>query len=439
MTVALAECHQLDQQDPLRHLRDLFFLPEGVIYLDGNSLGPMPKAAAAAVQHAVHEEWATGLIRSWGSAHWFDLPRTLGDALAPLLGARSGEVIVSDSTGINLYKALYAAIRLQQEMPAKAGAAKKVLLTERTNFPTDLYIAQTLAEDFGLQLQLLETDEVADKLQSMIATQEPSLAILLLTEVNYRTGYKHDMKQLTQWAHQLGALTVWDLAHSAGAIPVDLHAANADFAVGCTYKYLTGGPGSPAFIWVHPRHVDQTKQPLSGWWGHANPFAMKSSYQASAGIGRYLCGTQPILSMQALSASLTVFQAAEALGGMQALRQKSLALTDLFMQRVDARLASHGIEVVTPRAHALRGSQVSLTNHQEPNASYPLVQALIAQGIIGDFRAAEREGDPPIMRFGFAPLYVGFADVWHAVDALSDLLASGEWRKSIYHQNNAVT
>jgi kynureninase len=303
--------------------------------------------------------------------------------------------------------------------------ARQVVLSERSNFPTDLYIAQALCRERGLRLQLLEAGEIEAALGA-------DSAVLMLTHVNYRTGAMHDMAALTQRAHAAGALVVWDLAHSAGAVEVDLRAADADFAVGCGYKYLNGGPGAPAFVWVHPRHADRFWQPLAGWWGHAAPFAFTPDYQPAAGIARYLCGTQPILSMTALECGLETLLAAQPLGGMAALRRKSLALTDLFIALVEERCAGHGLGLATPRAHAQRGSQVCLTRAQ---GAYAIVQALIARGVIGDFRA----GPPDILRFGFAPLYLRHEDVWHAVEQLRQVLAEGEWRRPEFNRPQAVT
>ncbi|MDP2818813.1 MAG: kynureninase [Polaromonas sp.] len=448
------DCRALDAQDPLRELRHQFTLPQGVIYLDGNSLGVLPKTAAARVAEVITQEWGQDLIRSWNSAGWFDLPQRLGDKIAALVGAGPGEVVVTDSTSINLYKVLSAAI----SMAAEEAPGKKVIVSERSNFPTDLYIAEGLCRERGYNLRLVEPEGILDAL-------DKAAAVLMLTHVNYRTGAMHDMAALTAAAHAAGCLTVWDLAHSAGAVPVDLHAAQADFAVGCGYKYLNGGPGAPAFVWVKPQHADRFRQPLSGWWGHAAPFAFTPNYRPAAGITRYLCGTQPILSLAALECGLDVFGAAEAVGGMDALRSKSLALTDLFITLVEERCAGHGLGLVTPRDHAQRGSQVCLSRSQGPHApplrgslppegavtvlgrpgdgdsgAYAIVQALIARGVLGDFRAGSGDGrQPDILRFGFTPLYIGFEDVWHAVEHLLQVLETAEWQKPEFNQKHAVT
>ncbi len=310
----LEDCRQLDAQDPLRDLRHQFDLPDGVIYLDGNSLGVLPSATAARVAEVVTQEWGQGLIRSWNSAGWFDAPRRAGDKIARLVGAGPNEVVATDSTSINLFKVLSAALNMAREDAPQ----RNTVVSERSNFPTDLYIAEALCRERGCTLKLVEPEEIAASLTT-------DVAVLMLTHVNYRTGAMHDMAGVTAAAHAAGILTVWDLAHSAGAVPVDLTGAQADFAVGCGYKYLNGGPGAPAFVWVHPTHADRFWQPLAGWWGHAAPFTFNADYQPAPGITRYLCGTQPIISMAALECGLDTLLAAEPLGGMAALRAKSLA------------------------------------------------------------------------------------------------------------------
>ena len=424
MTISLLDVRRLDAQDPLRALRDQFDLPPGLIYLDGNSLGPLPCATPARVADAVTRQWGHGLIRSWNQEGWFDLPRRVGDKIARLVGAGPGEVVATDSTSVNLFKVLSAAVQLGAD-----AQGRRRIVSERDNFPTDLYIAQALCRQQGLELVLVDSQE----LQSAL---DETVAVLMLTHVNYRTGAMHDMAGLSAAAHRAGALAVWDLAHSAGAVPVDLTAAEADFAVGCGYKYLNGGPGAPAFVWVHPRHRERCWQPLAGWWGHAAPFAFTPNYVPATGIARYQCGTQPILSLVALDAGLDTVLAAGPVGGMPALRRKSLALTDLFMDLLERHCAGHGLRVVTPREAAARGSQVSLARDE---GAYAIVQALIARGVIGDFRAGDGAGHPDILRFGFTPLYLGFEDVWHAVEHLRQVLESGEWRAARFQQQHAVT
>ena len=421
----LSGCQVLDQQDPLRSLRDLFQLPKGVIYLDGNSLGVLPKATPSRVAQAVAQEWGNDLIKSWNTAGWFQMPLKVGNKIARLIGVKDDEVVAADSTSINLFKVLSAALSI-----AKADhPAKKIILSERTNFPTDLYIAEALCKERGYQLKLVETEELLNALQK-------DVAVLMLTHVNYRTGAMLNMKDMTAAAHAVGALTIWDLAHSAGAVPVELNGARADFAVGCGYKYLNGGPGAPAFVWVNPKHTDRFWQPLTGWWGHAAPFEFTPDYQPATGITRYQCGTQPILSLTALDTGLDVFLEAEKLGGMTALRHKSLALTSLFMQLVKTQLDGHGFGIATPEQEELRGSQVSLTRTE---GAYAIVQALIARGVIGDFRAGDGKQDPDILRFGLTPLYLGYADVWHAVRHLKEVMDSQEWQQARFSQKQAVT
>ena len=432
----LKDCQALDAQDPLRHLRHQFSIPDGVIYLDGNSLGVMPKAAAAKVAHVLTQEWGVGLIRSWNTAGWFEQPQRLGNKIARLIGAKAGEAVATDSTSINLYKVLSAAMSLA----AHDAPRRKVIVSERSNFPTDLYIAEGLCKERGYRLQLVEPEEIA-------ATLNEDLAVLMLTHVNYRTGAMHNMSTVTAAAHKAGALTVWDLAHSAGAVPVDLNGSEADFAVGCGYKYLNGGPGAPAFVWVNSRHSQRkdidVHQPLSGWWGHAAPFAFTPDYAPAPGITRYLCGTQPILSMAALDCGLDTLLAAEPLGGMAALRVKSLALTDLFIELVAQVCSGFGLGVATPQDHAMRGSQVSLTREPSTESwgsgAFAIVQALIARGVIGDFRAGDGGHHKDILRFGFTPLYIGFEDVWHAVEHLKQVLETEEWKLPQFNQKHAVT
>ncbi len=395
-----ADCALLDAQDPLAILRDRFELPEGVIYLDGNSLGARPRAALARAHEVVAMEWGQDLIKSWNNAGWFAMPKRLGDRLAPLIGARPGEVVVTDTTSLNLFKALAAALEIQRRQAPE----RKVLVTERSNFPTDIYMADGLTRwlDRGYSIRLV------DSVEQLPTAVDADCAVLMLTHVNYRTGWQHDMAALTRHAHEAGALAVWDLAHSAGAVPLDLHAANADFAVGCTYKYLNGGPGAPAFIWVPEKHQAAFSHPLTGWWSHAAPFAMSHGFTAAGGIGRALCGTQPVTSLALVECGLEIFEETD----MQAIRTKSLALTDLFIALVEARCGKHPLGLVTPREHARRGSQVGFTHPH----GYAVMQALIERGVIGDYR------EPEIMRFGFTPLYTSYCDVWDAVEILRDIL-----------------
>jgi len=414
------DCLNEDSRDPLAPLRAQFSLDrvdrEGVIYLDGNSLGVLPKAAIARITAVVEHEWGSGLIRSWNSAGWITLAERIGNKIATLVGARPNELIVADSTSIDLFKALSAAAFVGRNAPR--------IISERTNFPTDLYIADTFAREHGKELVLIDQPEIPEHLDDRVA-------ILMLTHVNYRTGHMHRMRELTHAAHDAGAIVVWDLAHSAGAVPIDLHDADADFAIGCGYKYLNGGPGAPAFIWAHPRHTQRMdregwRPPLSGWLGHAQPFAFDPYYEPASGIQRFICGTPPVLSLAALECGVDAVLAAS----MDAIRAKSIALTDLFIALVEDRCAGHGFTLVTPRDSAARGSQVSISVTAD---GYAIMQALIARGVIGDFRA------PDILRFGFTPLYTRFADVWDAVERLRQVMTSGEWREPRFSVRAAVT
>lgn len=403
----------MDEADVLRAYRDRFVLPDGLIYLNGNSLGVAPKAAFTHLETAARQEWGQDLIRSWNIAGWFDLPVTLGDRIGRLIGAAPGQTVVCDTTSINIYKALHAALALRPD--------RSVIVAEGDSFPTDIYVAEGVLSTLpGLSLRLEGVD--APSIEDLI---DDKVAVILVNQVNYKSGELRDMAALTRKAHQHGALVVWDLCHTAGAMPVDLDGANVDLAVGCTYKYLNGGPGAPAFIYAATRHLGAINQPLSGWWGHARPFAFEKHYAAGGGIRRFLCGTQPILSMRALKGALDVWDDVD----LVTLRKKSLGLTDLFIALVEEKCAGHGLELETPRDHALRGSQVSF---RHPHA-YEIMQAAIARGVIGDFRA------PSTIRFGFTPLYIGYADVWKAAEILSDILATGAWKDARFAVRAAVT
>ena len=437
------DCARRDAADALAPLRQQFMLPEGVIYVDGNSLGALPRATPARVAAAVRQEWGDGLIRSWNDAGWITLPQRVGDRIGALIGARPGETVAADSTSVNLFKVLSAAARIvRADQPSR-----RVIVSERQNFPTDLYIAEGLCRDLGWQLELLEPAAIVARLAD---GRGADVAILMLTQVNYRTGALHDMAAMTALAHAAGALAVWDLAHSAGALPVDLNGAGADFAIGCGYKFLNGGPGSPAFVWAHPRHADRFWQPLSGWMGHAAPFTFQPGYQPAPGIARFLCGTPAVLSLTALECGVDTLHAADALGGMAALREKSVALTELFIALVDERCASLGFALASPRDARSRGSQVSLTYSDNATSAdgasqgYAIMQALIARGVIGDFRAgtlADAHGPalPDILRFGFTPLYLRFVDVFDAVAHLAQVVTSGEYREARFNKRSAVT
>lgn len=401
------EAAQLDAADPLAPLRDTFLLPHDVIYLDGNSLGPLTRQARAQAMKTVDEEWGEGLIRSWNTAGWVHLPRSVAAKIAPLIGASADNLVVTDSTSVNLFKVLTVALE-------KVDPSRRVVLSEPGNFPTDLYIAESVARLKGAELRLAE---------DLGAALSSDVGVVLATEVDYRTGRRHDMTALTAAVHDAGALMIWDLAHSAGAFPVDLAASDADFAIGCGYKYLNGGPGAPAFLYAAPRHFDM-RQPLSGWFAHAQPFAFEPTFRPAPGIERFLTGTAPVLSLCAFNAALDVFGDVD----MTALRAKSVALCELFIARVEALCGDH-VSLASPRDPAHRGSQVSF----HCAMGYPVMQALIARGVIGDFRA------PDILRFGMAPLYVRHVDVFDAAEQLADILASRSWDQEAFHKRSAVT
>jgi kynureninase len=398
------ECLTLDAADPLAAFRAEFTLPEGVVYLDGNSLGALPRRTSARVTQLIDEEWGQGLIRSWNTAGWYDLPRGLGDRLAPLVGASPGEVVVCDSTSVNLFKTLAAALRLRP--------GRKVVVADPDSFPTDLYVTEGVGGLFdGVRRRLAGPDDLSGVL-------DDEVAVVLLSHVDYRTGRLYDMAAVTEQVHRHGALMIWDVCHSVGALPLRFGDCDVDFAVGCTYKYLNGGPGSPAFVYAAERH-HAADQPLTGWFGHTDPFAFDVGYVAAPGAGRFLVGTPPMLSLAGLQASLDLWSTVD----LAALRAKSLALTGLFIELTE------GLDLVTPREPGRRGSQVSFRHP----GGYQVVQALIERGVIGDFRT------PDIMRFGFAPLYVGFCDVWDAAQQLADVLASGSWQQDRFSQRSAVT
>ncbi len=430
MSLTRAGCLALDANDPLAQHRSAFALPDGIVYLDGNSLGALPVTTAARVREVIEDEWGRGLIGSWNDAGWIDASRRAGSKIARLIGAADDEVICADSTSVNLFKVLAAALRLEQRRPPVTEHVRDVILSERGSFPTDLYVAQAIAEISGGRCRLVTVS--ADDIAYHI---DDGTAVLLLTHVDYRSGRMHDMRELTRRAHFAGALTVWDLAHSAGALPVDLAEAGADFAVGCGYKYLNGGPGAPAFVFVARRHLhamadDRFAQPLAGWFGHRAPFEFSPEYEPAAGIDRFGVGTPSIIALAALECGVDTVLAA----GIDALRSKSVQLTQLFIDLVDNRCANLGLGLASPREAARRGSQVC---YAHDHAS-PVMQALIGRGVVGDYRPGQA-GEPGILRFGFAPLYLRFADVWDAVEALRDILATRAWDRPKFIERRAVT
>jgi kynureninase len=400
----------LDAQDPLAHLREAFELPPGVIYLDGNSLGPLPRAAAAQVDEAVRRQWGQGLITSWNSAGWIEAPQRAGGKLARLIGAQAHEVVVADSTSVNLFKLAAGALTLRP--------GRTTILTETGNFPTDVYVLEGVCRMAGAELRVVRPDEVVPAI-------DETTAAVVLTHVNYKTARRWDMAAVTAAAHAQGALMLWDLAHTAGALACDLNGAGADLAVGCGYKYLNGGPGAPAFLFVAERHLADIRSPLSGWMGHAEPFAFEDRYRPSRDIRGLLCGTPPILGLAALEAGLDLQLRADA----RAVEAKGLALCELFIRLVETRLAEHGLMLTGPREMSQRGLHVSFAHPD----GYAIIQALIARGVIGDFR------DPDILRFGFSPLYLRHVDVVDAVEILREVLETRAWDTPQFRTRAAVT
>ncbi|MDR6265668.1 kynureninase [Roseobacter sp. N2S] len=404
---------QMDANDPLAHLRDRFDLPADTIYLDGNSLGALPKGVMERLQKAVVQEWGQGLIRSWNTADWYPAPQRTGSAIARLIGANNDEVVVCDSTSVNLYKVMVGALRMRPD--------RKIIVSEQGNFPTDVYINAEVAQMMGYELRCVAPEDV----EKAIEEAGTDLAAVQLTHVHYKTGRIYDMAGITAKAQELGGLVVWDLAHSAGALPVDLNGCNADFAIGCGYKYLNGGPGAPAFVFVASRHLADMHQPLTGWHGHAKPFEFTQGFEPHAKIDKMLTGTASQLGLITLESALGVFADVD----MTALRTKNMQLGDLFIALVEQELAGMNFDLASPRNSENRGSQVSLTHAD----GYPIMQALIARGVIGDFRT------PDILRFGFAAPYVQFIDIWNAVRHLREIMETGEWDQPKFKTRQAVT
>ncbi|MEL0132453.1 MAG: kynureninase [Rhodobiaceae bacterium] len=404
----------LDAGDPLAGLRDSFTLPADVIYLDGNSLGALPRAVPDRIAATVTGDWGDGLIRSWNEADWINAPRRIGAKIAPLIGAAPDNVIAADSTTVNLFKVLSAALALRPR--------RQKIITETRNFPTDNYIAEGVIRQTGGAHRLVHADGVT----AIADLLDDDVAVLMLTHVNYRDGSVHDMAGLTRAAHDAGALVIWDLAHSAGVMPLDLAGCDVDFAVGCGYKFLNGGPGAPAFLYVAPRHLGGDGQPLSGWFGHADPFGFAPHYRPAGDITQYLCGTPPVISMVALEAALDLWDGID----MRQIHAKARQLTGYFIDLVEARCGGHDLALISPRDAMRRGAQVAFTH---PTGGHAIIAALIAEGVIGDFRA------PDVLRFGFAPLYTRFVDVWHAVDRLADILDQRRWDKPEFHLRRKVT
>jgi kynureninase len=410
--ITRGDCEALDRSDRLSAFRDRFALPENLIYLDGNSLGAMPKAAPARIAEVVEQEWGNGLVRSWNIHGWAGLQQRIGEKIGRLIGARPGETLVADSTSVNLFKMLSVALQARPD--------RRIILSESSNFPTDLYIAEGMAHLLGKhhQLRALASDAIEGAIDEHVA-------VVMLTHVNYRTGRMWDMARITERAHAHGAIMLWDLAHSAGAVKLALHEADVDLAVGCGYKYLNGGPGAPAFLFIAERLHAVVSPALSGWFGHADPFAFEPAYRPAPGIARAAVGTPPIISLAALEVGVDLMLEVS----QDEMRRKSVALSSLFIDLADQQLGALGFTLVSPREAAQRGSQVCLSH---PSA-WPIMQALIAHGVIGDFRA------PDILRFGFTPLYLRYVDVWDAVMMLTTIMESREWTHAKYQVKTAVT
>ncbi|QGN53821.1 kynureninase [Novosphingobium sp. Gsoil 351] len=411
MTVGFTDIAALDASDPLRGFRDEFQLREGLIYLDGNSLGAAPRATAARIAEVVANQWGEGLITSWLGAEWSTAPQRIGDKIASLLGAKPGEIVAADSTSVNIFKALTAAISLRPQ--------RSTILSEATNFPTDVYMMQGIEAFVGGRLRAVTVDPGA-----VLERLDNDVAVLLLTQVHYKSGLVRDMAEVTRRAHAKGIPVVWDLSYSAGAIPVDLNGANVDFAVGCGYKFLNGGPGAPAFIFVAERHQAATPV-LSGWFGHSSPFAFEEDYRPATGIARFLCGTPQVLGLAALECGLDLMGRVD----LAELRRKSLALGDLFIERMELRCAGFGFELISQRDAALRGSQVSFAHPH----GYEIIQALKQRDVIGDFRA------PDVLRFGLTPLYLRYADIVEAVERLRDICQTRACDSPDHRHRAAVT
>ncbi len=410
----LEDLKSLDNQDPLSRYREEFYLPKNTIYFDGNSLGPVPTKTIENLNKTINDEWGRDLINSWNKADWINLPQRLGDKIAPLLGAKSGEVVVVDSTSVNLFKVLTSALRLNDK--------RKKIISESTNFPSDLYILEGVNAMSNNQYEclLIEDDDI--DIEKYI---DSSVAVVMLSHINYKTGRISDMKTITDYAHKKGALVVWDLSHSVGVIPMDLHNIGVDFAVGCTYKHLNGGPGAPGFLYVNSDLIEIVSQPLSGWLGHSDPFAFDRKYFPANTINKYICGTPSILSYKAVESGLDVFDGIS----MDQVREKSIQLSELFIELIQQECGDFGFELFSPTEANLRGSQISFKHEN----AYPIMQSLISRGVIGDYR------EPNILRFGISPLYMRFEDIWEAIMNLKTIMESREWDSDRFKKRNYVT
>jgi kynureninase len=412
------EIEDLDRGDDLRAFREQFELPAGVVYLDGNSLGALPRRTRERIATVVAREWGENLITSWNGADWISLPQRVGDKIGALIGAAKGQVVAADSTSVNLFKVLSVALRARR--------GRGLIVSERANFPTDLYVIEGVVAQLGDSHELLLVEEgTEESLQAVLAERGSEVAAVVLTHVHYTTSRIHDMRRITVAAHEAGAMMVWDLSHTAGVVPVDVDGCDVDFAVGCGYKHLNGGPGAPAFIYAARRHQDRFLQPIAGWMGDARPFDFHAGYEPAEGIARYLSGTPSVVALASLEASVELILEAP----MDAIRRKSVALGNLFVDLVDQHCGGLGLELASPREGAKRGSHVSYRHA----ASYPVMQALIASGVVGDCRP------PDLLRFGFAPLYLRYADIWHAVMKIARILQAREWDQPAFRSRQRVT
>ena len=404
----------LDKIDPLAKVRDEFSLPQNLIYFDGNSLGPLPKCTIHTLETMIQKEWGNGLIGSWNKENWINMPRELGNKIAPLVGAKLGEVIVVDSTSVNLFKVLTSALLLNKN--------RRVIVSEAENFPSDLYILEGVNKMFGESYERHLIEEGDYEIDKYIDT---STAVVMLSHVNYKTGRISDIKRITSIAHEKGALVIWDLSHSVGVMPLYLHDCGVDFAVGCTYKHLNGGPGAPGFLYVHKSLIEKVSQPLTGWMGHIQPFEFVVNYQPANDICKYICGTPPIIAYKAIESGLTVFEQVS----MNVVREKSIKLSEMFIQLMQQECIKFGFELFSPRNAEQRGSQVSFTHGN----GFSIMQTLISHSVVGDFR------QPNILRFGFSPLYMRFEDVWDAVICLREIMQTKEWQSEQFNKRDYVT
>jgi len=408
------DCIKLDTLDSINKVREEFALPKDVIYFDGNSLGPLPKNTIKSLDSVIQREWGDGLIRSWNDENWINLPRNLGNQIAPLIGAKEGEVIVVDSTSVNLFKVLSSALMLNEN--------RKVIVSEAANFPSDLYILEGVNNMFGESYERCLIDEGDDEIEKYI---DSSTAVVVLSHINYKTGRITDLYKITTFAHEKGALVVWDISHSVGVLPMNLHDLGVDFAVGCTYKHLNGGPGAPGFLFVHSSLIEKVSQPLTGWLGHIKPFDFEVEYQPANDINKFICGTPPIIAYKAIESGLEIFKDLSIIE----IREKSIKLSEMFIQLMQQECTEFGFMLFSPKNSEQRGSQISFLHEN----AYSIIQALISHGIIGDYR------EPNVMRFGISPLYMRFEDVWNAITCLREIMQTGEWQSEKFKNKNYVT